>query len=120
MIEIAGNKAVKWEMALVKDQRIDGLKDEGYFGYGVDSGTGGFMDKQTADRITERGLNICEHFQSQFDGTYVHTYSYAIGSIDGVGENDVAGFQVAGAKGVIRRTSDLMSRANRVRWIRIF
>lgn len=94
MLELSDKKAVKWEMALVKNQIIDNLtgSDDGYFGYGVDSGTGGFMDKQTADQISERGLDVYELFQAQFDGTYVHTYSYAIGSIDGGGDNDVAAF----------------------------
>lgn len=86
------NKAARWEMALVKEQRIEDIGDENYYGYGVDSGTGGFMDKQTADKISERGLDIYELLKDQFDGTYVHTYNYAIGNIDGGTDNNIAVF----------------------------
>lgn len=94
MIRFSDDKPIKWEMALVKEQSTENLKDtdDGYFGYGVDSGTGGFMDKQAADKICERNFDIYELFKEQFESTYVHTYNYAIGNIDGGAGNDVAAF----------------------------
>lgn len=42
-------KAVHWEMALISDkQKPAELEDNGFFGYPVDSGTGGFMSAEAA------------------------------------------------------------------------
>jgi hypothetical protein len=91
MLRFSDNPPVRWEAAHTGEQNIDELDDDD-FGYGVDSGTGGFMDKSVADKITELDLDVYEIFEKQFDSTYVHTYSYAIGSITDGGQNEVAAF----------------------------
>ncbi len=50
------------------------------------------MDKAIADKITELDTNVYDEFEEQFDKTYIHTYSYAIGSITGGEHNEVAAF----------------------------
>jgi hypothetical protein len=91
MIKFSDNKPVKWEMALTVGQKTDETGDDD-IGYGVDSATGGFMDKATADKIAELELEVYDKFEKQFDDTYVHTYSYAIGSITDSGQNEVVAF----------------------------
>ena len=44
---------VRFEMALLAGQDTAELSEDGFYGYGVDSGTGGFMDEQTFLRLTE-------------------------------------------------------------------
>ncbi len=43
-IRFSENKPIRWEMAIRNGQDISKLKDDEIFGYGVDSGTGSFMD----------------------------------------------------------------------------
>lgn len=50
-IQLTHNQAVKWEMALIEGQTISELGADEFFGYGVDSGTGCFMDYATAQFI---------------------------------------------------------------------
>ena len=92
MIKFTDKNPVKWEMALVKEQNPRELDGDSFYGYGVDSGTGGFMDKAIADKISEKDLNVYDEFEDQFDKTYVHTYSYAIGTITGGEQNEIAAF----------------------------
>jgi hypothetical protein len=49
MLKFSDNPPVRWEAALTEEQSLDELDDDD-FGYGVDSGTGGFMDKSVADK----------------------------------------------------------------------
>ena len=51
MIKFSQKEVVTWELAIIHEsmiQELDELSDEEFFGYGVDAGTGSFMDKQTA------------------------------------------------------------------------
>src|SRR5262249_29187013 len=41
----------RWQMLTVGNQQLDTLKDGDYFGYGVDSGTGCFMDRSTGKAL---------------------------------------------------------------------
>ncbi len=43
-IRFSENKPTRWEIAVNKGQDVSKLKDDEIFGYGVDSGTGSFMD----------------------------------------------------------------------------
>ena len=93
MVCFSEKKPVKWELALTEHDDLSKLdKSDSFFGYGVDSGTGGFMDLQTAKLIDEKGLNLYDEFEEQFNSTYIHTYSYAFGSISGNKTPDFAAF----------------------------
>lgn len=72
---------VRFEMALLAGQDTAELSEEGFYGYGVDSGTGGFMDEQTFLRLSEL-LNewedgIFSALDDALEKSYVHTYSTA-------------------------------------------
>ncbi len=80
---------VRWEMALLPEQNIEDLKEDEIFGYGVDSGTGSFLDYSNHELIqdfmdSEEG---CDIIFSEMDTTYKHTRSWYIWS-----ENKVAIF----------------------------
>lgn len=70
-----------WEMALIKDQNINELDPESneFFGYGVDTGTGCFMDIHTGDILGARMDQEEEYFQKMLDCmdiNYVDTMSW--------------------------------------------
>lgn len=50
-IQFSHQQAIKWEMALIAGQSVSELGADEFFGYGVDSGTGCFMDYATAQFI---------------------------------------------------------------------
>ena len=69
-----------WEMALLPDQDVGSLEPGEVFCYGVDSGTGSFMDS-TASRILDERMNDDEDYSealiAEMDKTYVPTWSWA-------------------------------------------
>lgn len=69
-----------WEMALVPGQDVDSLKPDHIFCYGVDSGTGCFMDLKASQAFAER-MNDDEDYSEaiirELDKTYVQTWSWA-------------------------------------------
>jgi hypothetical protein len=71
--------AVSWEMARVKDQDVSSLKADEFFGYGVDAGTGCFMDPIAGNLLDQRMSQEEEFFNVIIDGmetTYKHTRSW--------------------------------------------
>src|SRR5262249_17833918 len=68
-----------WKMAAVEGQDPSSLGPDGYFGYGVDSGTGCFMDPLAGKLLAER-MGVEDEFHSTIiDGleqTYKHTRSW--------------------------------------------
>jgi hypothetical protein len=52
-IEVAQGTPVRWEMATLPGQDTAALDADHFFGYSVDSGTGSFMDAQTAALATQ-------------------------------------------------------------------
>lgn len=78
-IRFTENIPVSFELAYTKGQDINELEVDEFYGYGVDSGTGCFMDKATCDMLeeimegTEDG--IIPELDEKFDKSYVETYS---------------------------------------------
>jgi len=94
-MKFSDKNPVKWDMAFTDGEdlsKFEGADNDKFFGYGVDSGTGGFMDKTIADKIVVEELDLYEMFEKQFDDTYVYTYSYAMGNISGGTENEFIAF----------------------------
>lgn len=50
-LEISDAPAVTWELALQQEQDAAGLADDEFFGYGVDAGTGCFVDASVDSRF---------------------------------------------------------------------
>ncbi|WP_205895603.1 DUF4241 domain-containing protein [Metapseudomonas otitidis] len=81
-IVFAPGTATRWEMALVDGQDPSTLGPDEFFGYGVDSGTGGFMDAAALRRYeTQReqeGEAFDERLLAELDKTYRHTRSWTL------------------------------------------
>lgn len=54
MIQFSARPAVSWKMALFPDQDESTLGSDQFFGYGVDAGTGCFMDASVAEILADR------------------------------------------------------------------
>ncbi len=63
VVRFSNRPAVKWEMAVTGDQDITKLKGDEVFGYGVDSGTGGFCDASAMQLIQEANENDIPFFE---------------------------------------------------------
>jgi hypothetical protein len=68
-----------WEMLTVKGQSLATLREGEIFGYGVDSGTGCFMDAAALEGLLRQMESNEEWFQElidEMDKTYRHTWSW--------------------------------------------
>ncbi len=73
------NEPVSFEAALAEnesEEELQKLDDEQFFGYGVDSGTGGFMDEATY-KILDSLEDAFEELDDELENSYVDTYSTA-------------------------------------------
>ncbi|MFB2922185.1 DUF4241 domain-containing protein [Aerosakkonema funiforme] len=68
MLRLSDRTPVRWEMATLPDEDISSLKEGQIFGYGVDAGTGGFMDEEV--------LQIMD--DSIYEGTYQESLTYKL------------------------------------------
>lgn len=79
-LKIAEGKVQHWEMAHVPGQDLSSLEADELFCYGVDSGTGCFMDVLAAQALRKK-MDADEHYFetliAELDKTYVDTWSWA-------------------------------------------
>ena len=88
------NMPVRFEPALVGGQDARELQADEFFGYGVDAGTGCFMDEQTCQKLEELTEAAKDGILPEFDQalaeSYVDTYSTANFNLPGTDLNVVA------------------------------
>jgi hypothetical protein len=80
-LDFASKPSDRWEMAVWRGQDLATLKPGHIFGYGVDSGTGCFMDEAAARRLMRRMDKVEDYFEeilAQMEPSYVHTRSWAL------------------------------------------
>ncbi|RYD59092.1 MAG: DUF4241 domain-containing protein [Sphingobacteriales bacterium] len=85
-IKFSDNAPVKWDCTLCDGQDISTLEPDEYFGYGVDSGTGGFMDTSAATVLLQelsRDADFGEKLVDQLDKNYKDTRSWQMWEKDG-------------------------------------
>lgn len=58
-LDFSQTKAKRWELAIMEGQDINILKEDQFFGFGVDAGLGCFMDAKT------------KHFYNEFDDEFM-------------------------------------------------
>ena len=79
-IKFSDNAPVRWELALTEKQNLDELKNESQiFGYGVDAGTGGFMEPAGAQDFTKILEDNTDNYQLYIDEmqkNYKNTWSW--------------------------------------------
>jgi len=69
----------RWEMMATGDHDPSKLKPGDMFGYGVDSGTGCFMDESAGQALTQKmkdDSNLFETMMAEMDKTYRNTWSW--------------------------------------------
>ena len=76
-VRFSENIPINYEMALVEGQNLSELEnDEFFFGYGVDSGIGCFMDKIVCDELSSFD-DLFEPLEKTLNDSYIDTYSVA-------------------------------------------
>lgn len=93
MVRFGDERPARWEMALLAEQELAELDEGEVFGYGVDSGTGCFMDEEAARgllRKMDEEEDYYEEVIDELDKTYVHTWSWASMEMSDSGANLVA------------------------------
>ncbi|MDP9263545.1 MAG: DUF4241 domain-containing protein [Acidobacteriota bacterium] len=80
MLKLSDQPVSRWEMAVLPGQDKGSLKEREFFGYPVDSGTGCFMDEDSAHTLRTRLQQDDKYFEEiihAMDKTYVNTWSWA-------------------------------------------
>jgi hypothetical protein len=78
-VQLSNLPVVSWIMALTERQDPSALEHDAYFGYGVDAGTGCFMDPVAGQLLADRMERDDEYFNVIIDGmqtTYRDTRSW--------------------------------------------
>ena len=87
-LQISEKPSVRWEMAAVSGQDIDSLAADEVFGYPVDSGTGCFMDAETAGVFADVIDEDYAHLMlGEMDKNYTPTWSWADFKFNGTSGN---------------------------------
>lgn len=98
-IKFSGEIPVSWSMATCDGQEIARLKTDEIFGYGVDSGTGAFMDISGGEEFLEFMTEKENNFQiliDEMEKNYKHTWDWLMWSRNRV---DVAMFKTGWGDG---------------------
>lgn len=80
-IVFANRPVASWKMAVWENSDITQLAANEFFGYGVDSGTGSFMDAsacQLLEQESEKNDQFFETLSEEMDKTYKHTRSWYV------------------------------------------
>jgi hypothetical protein len=78
-IRFRDSTPVVWDMLTLDNQDSSKLEDGQFFGYGVDSGTGCFIDEVAAKVLDRKMADDPEFYQqmmTEMERTYVHTWSW--------------------------------------------
>lgn len=79
-IDFAPGPVARWALAVTDGQDVATLKKGEFFGYGVDSGTGAFMDVEALRVFEAERARVGEAFDerlfAEIDKTYRHTRSW--------------------------------------------
>lgn len=87
MVKLSEKQVVKWEMALTEEQNPKELENDEFFGYGVDTGTGCFLDNDSLINLLayekEKQKNdpdfyLYLDYEDKFDETYEATRSWLV------------------------------------------
>ncbi|RYH12673.1 MAG: DUF4241 domain-containing protein [Alphaproteobacteria bacterium] len=70
VMRFAPGHVFRWQLAMIEGQDVKTLKPGEFFGYGVDTGLGSYMDKATAALIDERDKAV----QAEKGASYISYY----------------------------------------------
>ncbi|ATF13483.1 DUF4241 domain-containing protein [Brevibacillus sp. HB1.2] len=80
-IAFSDKPVVSWKMAVWAESDVSQLGEGEFFGYGVDAGTGSFMDAEACallEREMEKDEMFYETLTKKMDQTYKHTRSWGL------------------------------------------
>ncbi|MGN7470618.1 DUF4241 domain-containing protein [Brevibacillus sp. SAFN-007a] len=80
-IVFADKPVASWKMAVWENSDVTQLAADEFFGYGVDAGTGAFMDEMACKRLEsrmEQDETFAEALMEEMDQTYKHTRSWLV------------------------------------------
>lgn len=89
MIKFTNEQAIEWELATKAGQKLKHLKEDEFFGYGVNTGMGCFMDAEAAlylqayedKRYNEdNDFYLYEEFAEALEQNYKHTWDWLVTS----------------------------------------
>ncbi len=87
-IRFSENMPVKYEPAITAEQDAATLERDEFFGYGVDSGTGCFMDEQACQKLLQLTDDledgILPEFNQKLEKSYIDTYCAANYTLPGI------------------------------------
>ncbi|HEY0069374.1 MAG TPA: DUF4241 domain-containing protein [Chloroflexia bacterium] len=75
MLQFGEGAPVRWELATWPGKSLDDLGEGEVFGYGVDAGTGSFMDEVAAQKLAQNE-DLIDRLLADSQGNYVHTWSW--------------------------------------------
>ncbi|MBN3899128.1 MAG: DUF4241 domain-containing protein [Nostoc sp. NOS(2021)] len=100
MLQLSEEPAVRWEIAAISSQNLNSLEEAQIFGYGVDSGTGCFMDASVAEIIDELEENWNTQLLKELRKNYSPTWDWANLSVGELNQANVIAFSSGWGDGV--------------------
>lgn len=96
MLKFKENKPIRWEFALRKGDDISKLNEGRFLGYGVDSGTGCFIDLESREILNElyfdEELDFDNILCKEQEKNYVHTWDWINYNFEGLPNNNLIAF----------------------------
>ncbi len=96
MIKFNEKRPIRWELALRENDDLSKEMDEKFFGYGVDSGTGCFMDVETQkilnDLLFDEEYKFFDFLHNQMQKNYVPTRDWINYDFEGLPHNNLIAF----------------------------
>jgi len=80
-IKFSGETPISWTIAVCDGQIIDNLKADEIFGYGVDAGTGAFMDVSGGRELLKFLMEQQDNYEiiiEEMEKTYIDTWSWLL------------------------------------------
>ena len=87
MIKFTNEQAIEWELATRAGQDIKQLKEDDFFGYGVNTGMGCFIDAEAALYLQayedkrykeDNDFYLYEEFAEALEQNYKHTWGWLV------------------------------------------
>lgn len=96
MLKFNENLPIRWELAVRENDDISKLDEEGFIGYGVDSGKGCYMDVETQEIVNElyfdEELNFHDVLYKKYEKSYVSGWTWINYDFEGLPNNNLISF----------------------------
>jgi hypothetical protein len=105
MVSIYETNVVKWQMATLPNEKLSSLKKGEIFGYGVDSGTGSFMDEVVVEILDDsiyidQEKSLLEQLEEALEKNSSPTWTWANFLVDESTQANVIAFSSGWGDGI--------------------